>query len=92
MVTLDEVLTKAYVVIEKILPILLPFMTFVLPPIVALGQFMRIFIGDFLYPFFPLDSAFQNLIPWYIIGGILGVGALISLCTHPDRPEKDELD
>lgn len=90
MATFQEILTQIYVIIEAILPVLLPFMAFVLPPIIALGQFMRVFIGESLYPFFPLDPTFQNLTPWYIIGGIIGVLALISLFVRPDRPEKDD--
>ena len=88
--TFEEILTQVYVIIEKILPALLPFMAFVLPPIVALGQFMRVFIGESLYPLFPLDSTFQNLTPWYITGGIVAAGALILLIIRPDRPERDE--
>jgi hypothetical protein len=90
MVTFEEVLTQIYVVIEKILPVLFPFMAFILPPVIWLGQFMRLFIGESLYPYFPLDPAFQNLTPWYIIGGSVGLVALILLFIRPDRPEKDE--
>ena len=92
MVTVDEILTQIYAVIEYILPALLPFMGFVLPPIVALGQFMRVFIGESLYPLFPLDPTFQDLVPWYIIGGVIGTVALLLLFIRPDRPEKTDLD
>ena len=86
---LTQILTQTYIVIEKILPALIPFMAFVLPPIIALGQFMRLFIGESLYPYFPLDPAYQNLTVWYIIGGSVGLLALILLFIRPDRPEKD---
>ena len=90
--TFEETLTQIYGIIEKILPVLLPFMGVILPPIIAIGQFMRNFIGESLYPLFPLDPTFQNLTPWYIMGGIVLLIALISLFVQPDRPDKGKSD
>ncbi|MHA1584771.1 MAG: hypothetical protein ACTSWL_05925 [Promethearchaeota archaeon] len=85
---LTSILNTIYMIIEKILPILLPFMKFTLPLLVIIGGFLKIVIGQWIYPIIPIDSVGMSLIPWYIIGGVVVLISIVLAILKPMRKKK----
>ena len=82
---LEDILNKIYEIIDQILPYLVPFIQFVLPIIVIIGGFLRSFIGDNLFPLFPLYPETENYTIWIIVGATIILFSLMFLFIMPER-------
>lgn len=84
-ISIENILNTIYDIIEKILPILVPFIGFILPIIIVVGSYLRSFIGTNLFPYFPLYPETGNYIPWIIISGLIMMLALVLIFLKPER-------
>jgi hypothetical protein len=82
---LEDILIKIYEVIEHILPFLVPFIHFILPIIVIIGGFLRTFIGENLFPYFPLYPETEDYTIWIIAGSSVLLFSLLFLFIMPER-------
>ena len=89
--TIENIINNFYDFGEKLLPFLIPLIKFILPVIVFTGDFLREFIGSYLFPWFPLSPDSHGYIFWIILSALILIAAIIMAIFYPKRKNIEEI-